>query len=248
MTRLERRNYGRGHGYKLDGTKVVGVTTVIDTLDKPALRQWYANEAAKRVVDDWDTIVAMKPSDRLEYVKFGARDTVRAAALRGTEIHTLGEKLLHGDDVTVPDEHRGPVEAYVRFLDAWDVEPIASETPLAHVEQKYAGTADVWARIGKRDGAVCLYDVKTGKGVYDETGLQLAAYRFSSLMQPEKGVEIPTPAAELTYVAHVLPDTVRMVPVTADERVFRTFLYLLQVHRERTDWADFPLIGEAEQP
>jgi hypothetical protein len=246
MTRLERRNYGRGHGYKLDGQKVVGVTTALGVLDKPALRNWYAEQAAKRAVDEWDRLAGLSISDRLDYIKRGPRETVQAAALRGTEIHDLGEKLSHGDEVEVPDEHKGPVEAYARFLDEWDVIPIASETPLASATHRYGGTADLWCRIGKRDNAVVLLDVKTGKGVYDETAWQLAAYRYSEIIQPEKGVEIATPEVDLVYVAHILPDTVRMVPVTADEQTFRSFLYILQVYRAVEACAEWPLLGAAE--
>lgn len=246
-TRLVRRNYGRGHGYKLDGEKVMGVTTALDVLDKPALRNWYANEAAKRAVNEWERLTELPITERLEYIKTGPRDRMVAAALRGTEIHGLGEKLAHGESPDVPPEHVGPVEAYARFLDAWDIEPIASETPLANTEHKYAGTADLWCKVGKRDGAVALVDIKTGKGVYNETALQLAAYRYSDLLQPEKGVEIATPPVDLVYVAHVLPDDVRMVPVTADERTFRAFLYVLTVARERARWEEWPLIGSAVQ-
>lgn len=241
--RLVRRNYGRGHGYKLDGRKAVGVTTVLDVMDKPALRNWYAKTAAERAVNEWDTIATMPVAERLTYIQYGPRDKVQKAALRGNQIHDLGEKLAHGEEVDVPPEHVGPVEAYARWLDEWEVEPIAAETPLAHTEHGYAGTADLWARVGARDGAVCLLDIKTGSGVYNETGLQLAAYRYSNLMQPEKGVEIETPAVDLVYVAHVNPDHVRTLPVVADEHVFRTFLYLLQIHRARTSWEEWPLIG-----
>jgi hypothetical protein len=248
MTRLERRNYGRGHGYKLDGRKIMGVTTAIDVLDKPALRDWYARSAAERAVNEWDRIAELPISERLEYIRWGARDKVQAASLRGTEIHGLGEKIVHGEDVDVPPEHVGPVTAYAKFLDTWGIEPIASETPLAHTEHGYGGTADLWCKIGARDNALALVDVKTGKGVYDETALQLAAYRFSNLMQPEAGVEIETPAVDLVYVAHVLPDDVRMVPVVADERTFRLFLYVLTVARARDGWKEWPLIGAAEFP
>ena len=248
MTRLVRRNYGRGHGYQLDGEKIAGVTTVIGVLDKPALRNWFAEQAAKRAVDEWDRLSLLPVSDRLDYIKRGPREVASAAALRGTEIHALGEKIAHGEEVEVPPEHRGPVEAYARFLDEWEVETIATETPLVSVTHRFGGTADNWSKIGKRDGAMCLLDVKTGKGVYNETALQLAAYRYSELIQPEKGVEIETPAVDLVYVAHVLPDTVRMVPVIANGAVFRDFLYILQAYRHVETGKDWPLIGEAETP
>lgn len=245
-TRLKRRNYGRGHGYQLDGEKIVGVTTAIDVLDKPALRNWYADQAARRAVDEWDRIAEMPVSERLEFIKYGPRDNVTAAALRGTEIHDLGEKVSRGEEVDVPAEHRGPVEAYARFLDKWDVEVTATETPLCHTEHGYGGTADAWATIGRLGGMPVLLDVKTGRGVYDEVGLQLAAYRYSNLCQVD-GVEVVTPEVERVFVAHVMPDDVRLVPVIANEKVFRLFLHILYVHKARAAWADWPLVGSAIQ-
>ena len=245
MTRLTRRNHGKGHSYLLDGTKVAGVTTVIGSLDKPALRQWYASQAAERAVNHWDELAERSLTERLEFIKYGPRDIVKAAGIRGTQIHALGEKLAHGEPVDVPDEHVGPVEAYARFLDEWQIETIAAETPLASTEHHYAGTADLWCRIGARDNEVALIDNKTSRGIYSETGLQLAAYRFTDLLQPQAGVEIATPEVSATYVAHILPDTVRLLPVVADRSVWRTFLYLLQVHRAVSEWSDAPLIGEA---
>lgn len=247
-TRLVRRNYGRGHGYKLDGDKIPGVTSVIDVLDKPALRDWYARTAAERAVNEWETLAELPVTERLERIRYGARDKTQAAALRGTQIHDLGQKLVHGEDVEVPDQHVGPAQAYARWLDRWQIEPIASETPLASVQHGYGGTADLWAKVGVRDGALALIDIKTGKGIYSEVGLQMAGYRFSDLIQPEKTVEIPTPEVELVYVAHVLPDDVRTVPITADRDVFRTFLYLLQVYRARNAWEEWPLVGTAVTP
>lgn len=246
--RLKRRNYGRGHGYQLDGEKILGVTTVIDVLDKPALRDWYARQAAERAVNEWDALAELPITERLERIRWGARDRVREAAMRGTEIHTLGDRLARGEDVDVPDQHRGPVEAYARFLDEWQIETIASETPLASTEHRYGGTADLWATIGVRDNAPALVDVKTGRGIYSEVGLQLAAYRYADVYQPENGLEVPVPAVDLVYVAHVLPDAVRMVPVIATPRVFRTFLYLLHVKRDVNAWEDWPLVGAAVRP
>lgn len=242
-TRIVRRNYGRNHGYQIDGEKVLGVTSVVGTLDKPALVNWAAERAADLVVNDWDRLAALPVADRYKEVKSAHRSSSTTAAVRGNEIHHYAEKLLAGADVAVPDEIRGPVEAAARFLDRWQIEPIASETPCGSPTYGYGGTADLWGRVGVRDNGVALIDWKTGKGVYDESALQLSGYRYSELMQPERGVEIATPAVDLVYVAHVTPDDVRMLPVVADETVFRTFLYLLQVARARADWKEWPLIG-----
>lgn len=245
--RLQRRNYGRGHGYKLDGEKIVGVTTALGVLDKPALRDWFARQAAERAVDEWDELALLPVSQRLERIRYGARDTAQAAALRGTEIHDLGHKLAEGGEVDVPPEHKGPVEAYARWLDQWDVTPWAAETPLASVTHKYGGTADLWATVGGLGGEPFLLDLKTGKGVYEETGWQLAAYRYADLLQTE-GEEVTVPEVSGAYVAHILPDAVRMLPVEAGPRTFRSFLYILQTYREVEATREWPLIGSAVDP
>lgn len=240
-----------GRSYRIDGKRVPSVTTVIGTLDKPALLKWYASMAANRVVDRWDELLEMAPSERLKFVERAPWDRVKAASLRGTEIHALGHKLAMGAEVEVPPEHAGPVNAYAKFLDRWEIEPIASETPCAGVSVpglEYAGTADLWAKIGKRGGATACIDLKTGSGVWSESALQVSGYRFSDLLQPERGVEIPTPETDLAYVAHILPDAVEMMPIQADEARFRTFQYLLAVHLEVREWKDAPLVGEAERP
>lgn len=247
MSRLVRRNYGRGHGYKLDGEKVVGVTTALDVLAKPALLNWFAEQAAKRAVDEWDELALLPISERMERIRYGARDTSRAAALRGTQIHDYGHALAEGRDVDVPAEHRGPVEAYARWLDEWDITPLAAETPLASVQHKYGGTADLWGTVGKRDGQTALLDIKTGKGIYSETAWQLAGYRYSDLCQIG-GEEVTTPEVDAVYVAHVLPDTVRMVPVECGPQTFRAFLYILQTYREVEAASEWNPIGEAIQP
>ena len=55
-SRLQRRNYGNGHGYQLDGRKVPGVTSITGKLDKPALIGWAARTAAGYAVDHWDEL------------------------------------------------------------------------------------------------------------------------------------------------------------------------------------------------
>ena len=56
---------------------------------------------------------------------------------------------------------------------------------------------------------------------------------------------------DAVYVAHILPDDVRMLTVTADAAAFRQFLYVQQTSR----WlkahgfkGEQPLIGDAETP
>lgn len=251
MSRLVRRNYGRGHGYQLDGRKVPGVTTILNALPKE-LKQWAANCAAEHAVENWDELSGLPLTTRLDRIRYAHKDKLKAAALRGTQIHTLGEGLVKGEAVQVPDEHRGPVEAYARFLDEWQIEPIAVETPLgSDVYGGFGGTADLWGTIGVRDRVRALIDLKTGN-VYESVALQLAAYRFAKWWQPngpESECEKSPDDVEVVYVAQIGPDAVRMLPVIAGEREFRQFAYVMQTHHwlERHGWkGSEPLIGEAE--
>lgn len=249
--RLKSRRYGTGHVYHLDGQKVPGVTTILNALPKQ-LTQWSSDCAANYAVEHWDELAEESLTKRLDRIRYAHRDTLTAAALRGTDIHGYGEKLVAGEPVDIPAEHVGPAEAYAKFLDAWQITPVATETPVANTVHRYAGTADLWATIGARDNARALIDLKTGKGVYESAVLQLAGYRHADLWQPDgPDSEAPLPEVDLVFVAHILPDDVRMLPVTAGQAELRAFLYVQQTSR----WlaahgfkGEEPLIGEGERP
>jgi hypothetical protein len=78
----------------------------------------------------------------------------------------------------------------------------------------------------------------------------LAAYRFAQIWQPDGAdSEESLPEVDAVYVAHILPDAVRMLPVTAGEAEFRQFRYV----QVTSQWlsrhgyqGDEPLIGDAE--
>jgi hypothetical protein len=248
--RLVRRDHGRGHSYTLDGIKAYGVTTAISRGFPVQLKQWGADMAANYAVEHWTELTEIGLAQRLDRIRYAHRDALTSAALRGTQLHEYGEKIVHGETVTIPEEYRGPAEAYARFLDTWEIEPIATETPLANTEWGYAGTADLWARVGVHDSAVALIDLKSGRSVYESVALQLAAYRNADLWQPGPGVEnSEVPKVDEVFVAHVLPDDCRLIPVRTSGDEFREFLYVLQTARwiDAHGWrSDDPVIGDAE--
>lgn len=222
-----RRNHGNGHSYTLGGAKVPGVTTVLNALAKPGLINWAARTAAEYAVDHWDVLTGQPVSERLAEIRGAHNRTKTSAATRGTRVHTFAAKLYAGEPVDVPDELAPMVDAYARFLDAWHVEPVHAELPVCSVPYRYAGTLDAVIRVPKL-GTV-LVDVKTG-GVFREVALQLAAYRYASHGLGDAGM-FELPPVDGAYVAHVLPDSVELLPVDAGENTWRTFLYLLTVYR-----------------
>lgn len=243
--RLVRRNYGSGHGYRLDGEKVPGVTTVLKAKAAPALVTWAGNTVAEHAVDHWDELAGMTPSARLSRLKAAPNASRNRAAVRGTRIHALAEQLQASPDVEVADDLRGPVEAVARFLDLWQIEPVAVELVVAHTGFRYAGTSDLFGEsplLGR-----FLLDWKTGKGVYSEAALQLAAYRFADLATDGER-DLVVPEVENVLVAHVLSDTVELHPVVADQSTWRAFLHILSVHRWVEAEKEDGVVGRPIQP
>jgi hypothetical protein len=245
---IHRVNGGRGHRYEdANGLRVPGVTTIISGgIPKPALVDWASNVTADYAVDHWDELGKLAPSARLKTLqkaKYADRDT---AANRGTAVHRLAEKLVLGEKVQVPDEIRGHVESYVRFLDDFDVEPILTEFVVMSHEHAYAGTGDLLADL-RRLETRALLDVKTSRsGIFGETALQLSGYRYADTYVDVYGDEQPMLEVDWCGAVHVRADGYSLIPVEAGEEQHRAFLYAAQV-------ADFvansrDLIGEPVEP
>jgi len=244
--RTYRRQHGRGHSYVLDGHKVPGVTTLINGgFPKRALVDWAARTVAGYAVDTWDELSELSVSERLRRLE-RAHNAVRdAAGVRGTKVHKLAERLAAGDEVEVPDELVGHVEACVKFLDDWGVEPLFSECPVFSRRHQYGGSPDLVARLA--DGRVWLLDWKTNqRGPYGDQAFQLAAYRHAEVYLDESGRACPMPPIDECGVVWLRADGYDLYPVEADEYVFRQFLYIAQVARAADECRDY--IGDAVTP
>jgi len=194
----------KAHRYWLDGKPIPGVTTLLGKgLPKPAIPYWAAKSVAEFVVDNPEQVDNIRSLGRgpavaaLKAIPWQVRDE---AAVRGTDVHSIAEHVIHGREVDVPEHLLAHVEGYVRFLDAFSVEPILTERPVASRQHWYAGTFDAIVRI---NGETWLMDVKTSKGVYGSTALQCAAYAGAEFYQDEDGEEQPLPEIDRLGVAHV---------------------------------------------
>lgn len=256
---IRRKQAGRNH-YYVDGnnTRMPGVTTVLGNgLPKKALINWAADATADYAVNNWDALGDLPIATRLAKLKKARYEDRDTAAKRGTQVHGFAEQLVHGASVAVPTELRGHVEAYVKFLDDFDVHPVLVEFVVASYRYGYAGTADLMADLMMPDGRKVrwLLDIKTNRsGVFGETALQLAAYRYADIyidttlpeMHGPGGIEEPMMPVEETGVVHVRADGYSLVPVTATEQQLRDFRYVQQVGRFDADARD--LIGEPIEP
>lgn len=248
---IVKRKAGRGHYYLIDGKKADGVTTLIgDGLPKPALARWSANTVAEFVADnvehmrdvyDWmdrDQLVAM-----LKQVPWSRRDT---AAVKGTDVHALAERLTNGEEVEVPDHLAGYVESCVRFLDEWRVRPILTEAVIASRRWNYCGTLDLVGEL--RDGQRGIFDWKTGaSGIFPEAALQLSAYAHAEVYLDGTEEKPVSPLGiERGFGVHIRPDGYDVFELPVDEKTFNAFLHVVTVAR----WAKASrdLVGEPASP
>lgn len=248
----------RGHGYRdARNRKIPGVTTILgDGIPKKALMDWGPRVTAEYAIDHWDALSAMVPSARLDKLKGARWEASDAGAKRGTEVHAIGERLIKGEEVEIPDAIAGHVESYVRFLDEFDPQPVLVESPVCSYKHGYSGTLDLIADFDpavlvptfpQLDGldrpARALLDVKTARsGIFGETSLQMAAYRYADVILGET----PVPEVDVVLGIHVTADDYRLLPITAGPDQFRQFLYAQQVARFCDESRD--LIGSPIPP
>lgn len=258
-----RRNYGQNHGYFMDGKSIVGrgVTTLIGNgFPKPALVNWAAGEAATCALDErdiWEPIAKRSRDAAFAYIKEASTRDRDAAAKRGTEVHKLAERLQSGEECEIPPELVGHVDSYLRFREEWQPADEIIEGVVVNRKHVYMGTFDSIATLdGFPGGSRVLYDIKTSRsGVFPEVALQLAAYRYAEVFLPDPGGdcdEVPMPPVDGCAVLHVRADGYDLVPVQADERAFRAFLYVAQTAEFQGTWKEpgwgRGLVGDALSP
>jgi hypothetical protein len=226
---IQRIDTAKGHHYKdANGHRIPGVTTILgEGVPKPALINWAATATAEWAVDHFDELTEMSPAQRLKALSGARYETTDKAKKRGTEVHGYAERLVKGEKVAdIPDMLRGHVEAYARFLDEWEVDPILIEVSVVSYRYGYAGTLDLIAELTDPTGArrTLLMDIKTNeKGIFGETALQLAAYRYADAYLDEKGKEQPMPQVDGCGAILVNSETAQLIPVTANEDQLKSF-------------------------
>lgn len=152
------------HGYVLDGRKVPGVTTVVGRYkDSGALNNWIWRLGTRR--EDFHA-------------------AGRAAADIGTAVHDMIEQDANGKAQSPLDSYGLPPKGELAAMRCWHAycewrdtrKPVfeATEIAIIHRDLGYGGTIDA---VGSIDGVRYLFDWKTSNGIYDETSMQIAAYR-----------------------------------------------------------------------
>jgi len=149
--------------------KIVGVTTALGLLAKPALIPWAYNRG------------------RAGLELYESRDK---AANIGTIVHArimayfLGYEI---DDCNISSEawelSENSLLSFYEWIKPRKLKPILVETPLISDRYKFGGTPDVY---GEMDNELALLDFKTGTRIYPEHFIQVSAY---SQLLKENGYE-----------------------------------------------------------
>ena len=212
------------HRYTYAGRTYPGVTSILGVIDKSgALMSWAARQTAEAAVDLAlaGTAEATGLANLLNTV--GREGTVKAltarsgwkrdeAAALGTAVHGYADDHINGRPIPeLPEIQRKYVDAYAEWWAASGWTLRTSEAYLVHPEFGYGGTLDLLCRDA--DGRTVLADIKTGKAVYKEAVLQLAAYGDAQLIQPPGGAVFTMPAVDRYAILHVTAAGVREIEV-----------------------------------
>ena len=157
----------RGGFYWIDKTPYLSVTTVLGIIDKPALRYWFGKEVYQAMLVD------PTMDERTALAK--PYETSDSAKERGSTVHSLVEayKNTKKPIENIPSQYAKYASAFYDFMSTHDIKVIANEKSVKSDDYQIAGTLDMFATIGDKS---FLIDVKTGKDIYQEAGLQLSAY------------------------------------------------------------------------
>lgn len=153
-------------GYMIDGVWYPRVTSIVDIKAKPALLRYYGGMRSFKAADD------MK----------------EASAREGSLVHEAVAAIAAGrHEVTVDPAVQPSVDAFIAFLRNTNVEPLLIEQRVISRKHQYAGTVDMVARV---NGVVGVLDIKTGRRIYRDYGMQTAAY--IKAVREQKLVDAPT--------------------------------------------------------
>lgn len=223
--------------------KYRSVTAILSGgVPKPALTRWAARRVAETAARESDWL-DLAEDDAIQYLKEAPwRDASDAADL-GSMVHSYVEAANLGHDMQWPDAVAGHMALFDRWVRDAGVEWEAAEMTVYNRACGYAGTLDGICVI---DGARYILDVKTGKGVYPEVALQLAAYANAEFCVPQRdhpGARQVTPRYGARWyewhgppedehqipevagglVLHLRPDALNVIPVDIGDAAWLAF-------------------------
>jgi len=191
------------------GKRLPGVTTILSVLAKPALVAW-ANR------------LGLDGIDSSKYTDESARIGTLAHYLVQCHLtHTEPALTMYGQWEI--DKAENALISFYEWEKSHTIEPIETELPLVSEQYKYGGTVDCYGMV---DGTLTLLDFKTGKAIYDEMLIQLAAYRQ---LLTENG--FPVDRARIIRIGRREDEGFEERAITDFEPYFELFEHCLAIYR-----------------
>ena len=227
---IKAKDTDSGRYYPWKDDKYVSVTTVIgEGIPKPGLNKWFVKRMAEVAADNRKDLAKLTKIEAKDWLMDQRLSGGDDAALLGTRIHSMCEKKVEGKEVRPPTETEKPfMDGFDAFLADHEPVYLLTESTVFSRIHGYAGTLDAVATIG---GKTYVIDIKTGKRVWPEAALQMAAYRYADFVGGARGREDSIPPCHGGLVLHLRPEGYEVLPVDTSESVFDTFLSALDIFR-----------------
>lgn len=233
---------GRVYEHPLTGSQVPSITSIIGIMDKPALKYWAAKMTAEYTADNLNSLVPLSRKARVDVVKRAPFRSSDTAANVGDIVHDAIDRRIKGlpvDISTMPPTAAKMMQSFTRWEQHYKPRWLASEFTVWSDKWGYAGTAD-WAAI--IDDTLTLGDTKTGKNVYGEVALQLAAIAHADYILYPDGTQKHIPEFKAFKVLHVRPTFAQARPV--EMTGFKAFCHARFLKAWKDDEAD-RMVGHA---
>jgi hypothetical protein len=213
----------------------MSVTTILGNgVPKPALVHWAAGMVATCALESLPKLVRVRGAEQRRqtwtWLKNAAERKRDTAGNLGGLVHDAVEAKILGQPFAEPTDEQAPyMQAFANFLD--DHQPVFESTELtvASPADEWCGRLDFLATLPRIGPAIILGDWKTGKGVYAETAMQLAAYVRGEVAWTKTGEEVQLPEIDSAYVVHLRPDKYpgkgyAIYPAKTGDNVYACFL------------------------
>lgn len=171
------------HIHKLGDKPLIGVTTALGVIAKPALVQWSANMAVSYVIEKSEPYYGPDNDLKDHYVvngeilaqaKVSHRTKKETAGDWGTNLHKAIEEWIKGKKLPALDFEA--LQAFVKFMfwaEKEEVKFLESEKHVWSRELWIGGICDLVVEI---KGKKYIADIKTSSGIYNEAFFQMGAY------------------------------------------------------------------------
>jgi hypothetical protein len=179
------------HIHTFNDKPLMGVTTILSVISKPALIQWSANMCIEHIVNNCKKELLAVPDGEipdeiayfivtpeiLEEAKFAHRKKKEKAGDWGTNVHLAIENWIKKNDELPKLDEKG-FEVFSKFK-KWaednKVEFLESEKNVWSEKLWIGGIVDL---VFKMNGKKYIGDIKTSSGIYNEAFFQMGAYNL----------------------------------------------------------------------